>query len=68
MNKFDEYCENVEKCQRMAHASRESGERVMWFQMAQLWLRKIPQLSFGIERVRCPEDMSNRQASFGAEH
>ena len=68
MSKFDQYRENVEKCQRMARASREPGERVMWLQMAQHWLRKIPQLSFGVERVHCPEAMSSGQASFGAEH
>ena len=69
MSTFDEYRENVEKCQRMARASREPGERVMWLQMAQHWLRKIPQ-SYYLESnaFAAQRECQTGQASFGAEH
>ena len=53
----------------MARASREPAERVKWLQMAQHWLRKIPQ-SYSLE-LNAPlpkKGVPNRGASFGAEH
>ena len=69
MSKFDQYRENVEKCQRMARASREPGERVMWLQMAQHWLRNIPQ-SYDVEPNAFATQRESRtgQPSFGVEH
>jgi len=43
MSKYDEYRANAAECQRMARLSRNAGEKATWLQMAQDWLRMIPQ-------------------------
>jgi hypothetical protein len=43
MSKSDEYRANAEECQNMARRSQHPGEKATWLQMAQDWLRMIPQ-------------------------
>jgi len=43
MNKSDEYRANADECQRMARLAKHPGEKATWLQMAQDWLRMIPQ-------------------------
>jgi hypothetical protein len=39
MRKLDEYLANAEECERMAEISQNPGEKAVWLQMAQRWLR-----------------------------
>ena len=43
MSKSDEYRANADECQKMARLSKHPGEKATWLQMAQDWLRMIPQ-------------------------
>ena len=43
MSKSDEYRANADECQKMARLAKHPGEKATWLQMAQDWLRMIPQ-------------------------
>ena len=43
MSKSDEYRANAEECQRMARTAWNDADKVTWLQMAEHWLRLIPQ-------------------------
>jgi len=43
LSKSDEYQSRAEECQRMANAARTDRERRSWIEMAESWLRMIPQ-------------------------
>ena len=44
MSKPEEYRANAQECQRMAAISCNPNEKAVWQQMAQHWLRMIPNL------------------------
>jgi hypothetical protein len=43
MSKTEEYRANAVDCERMARKANDPGEKATWLQMAQHWLRMIPQ-------------------------
>jgi hypothetical protein len=43
MSKPEEYRANAEECERMAGLTRSPDEKATWLQMAQGWLRMIPE-------------------------
>lgn len=41
MNSNDEFRANAAECQRMADATKNSGDKKRWMKMAENWLRMI---------------------------